>query len=465
MIIDFHTHSLFSDGVLLPSELARRAEEIGYKAIAITDHVDASNLDFVIPRIIKACEEVRRSSWEIVAIPGVEITHVPPEVIPRLAKEARKLGAKVVVVHGETIVEPVYPGTNRSALESDIDILAHPGLITPEEVKLARDNSIFLEISTRKGHSLTNGYVGRLARKIGANLILNTDTHEPGDLITLKHGRRVLLGAGLLGEEVTSVFENAERFLEQILYPPVSIYKGRILNLAHKGASKVAPENTISAFLKAQQMQADGIELDVMLSKDGVVVVNHDYQLGRTSDGHGLIRDMTLRELKLLDFGSRFDPEFAGERIPTLQEVIDGLNKDMIINIEMKTESVETEGLEAKVVKIIQDNNLYDRVIVSSFNPYALKRVKDADSGIYIAFLHKDSPPAALTRGLLKPDALHPLYTIVTPEYMRWAKDEGYQVNVWTVDDPEEMRRLISLGVDSIITDTPDVLREILENK
>ncbi|MDP2992501.1 MAG: histidinol phosphate phosphatase domain-containing protein, partial [Deltaproteobacteria bacterium] len=159
-MIDFHTHSLFSDGELLPSELVRRVECLGYKFVAISDHADSSNIDLIIPRITKVAADINRYS-KTRLIPGIELTHIAPSLIQPLAKEARKLGAKVVVVHGETLVEPVAPGTNRAALESPIDILAHPGLISEEEVMLAARKGIFLEITCRRGHCLTNGHVAR----------------------------------------------------------------------------------------------------------------------------------------------------------------------------------------------------------------------------------------------------------------------------------------------------------------
>jgi len=195
-VIDLHTHSIFSDGVLVPSELVRRAEVHGVEAIAITDHADASNLDFIIPRIV-AVAEALNDVKHIRVIPGIELTHIPPSHIPSLADQARSLGAKVVVLHGETIVEPVKLGTNRAGLRADIDILAHPGLITDEEAAMAAENGVFLEITARKGHSLTNGHVAKLAKKHGAGLVLNSDAHEPSDLITPKQAEQIALGAGL----------------------------------------------------------------------------------------------------------------------------------------------------------------------------------------------------------------------------------------------------------------------------
>jgi histidinol phosphatase-like PHP family hydrolase len=211
-VIDLHTHSIFSDGVLIPSELVRRAEVLGIKAIGITDHADASNLDFIIPRIVTVSKRLN-SVNRIKAVPGVELTHVPPPHIEPLAKEARSLGAKIVVVHGETIAEPVIPGTNRAGLGADIDILAHPGLISEEEVVMAAEKGIFLEISARKGHCLTNGHVAKLARKHGAELVLNTDAHEPSDLITEQQARQVALGAGLTQDDFDRMQKNAESLL------------------------------------------------------------------------------------------------------------------------------------------------------------------------------------------------------------------------------------------------------------
>ena len=211
-MIDLHTHSIFSDGVLIPSELVRRAETTGRKAIGLTDHGDSSNIDFIIPRIVKVADELNKT-LRIKVIPGIEITHVPPQLIAGVAEKARKLGAKIIIVHGETIVEPVSPGTNKAALESDIDILAHPGLISEEEVIAAKERGILLEISARKGHSLSNGHVAKLAKKHEAGLVINTDTHEPGDMIDSKQALRVVLGAGLTEKDFHAMQKNAAKFL------------------------------------------------------------------------------------------------------------------------------------------------------------------------------------------------------------------------------------------------------------
>jgi len=214
-MIDLHTHSLFSDGELIPSELVSRAIAIGYNAIAITDHGDLSNIEFIIPKLVDVSKEIA-GFWKIEVIPGIELTHVPPDSIKNLAKKSRKLGAKIVIVHGETIVEPVPEGTNLAAINSDIDILAHPGLISEDEVILAKDKGVLLEITTRNGHSLSNGHVAKLALKTGASLIINTDAHSPQDLVTKSFAEKVLLSAGVSIDLLDRVFENSKKLIKKI---------------------------------------------------------------------------------------------------------------------------------------------------------------------------------------------------------------------------------------------------------
>jgi len=206
---------LFSDGELLPSEIARRAHVLNHQAIAITDHVDASNIDCV-ERIINAVNDIQEN-WDIKVIPGVEITHTPVEVICKLAQRARKLGAEIIVVHGETLAEPVIEGTNLSAVNCpEVDILAHPGLITIDEAEIARENNIALELSARRGHCLANGYVADVAREVGANLVLDTDTHSPNDLISYETAYKIALGAGLDEKDIDKVLDyNPRRILKK----------------------------------------------------------------------------------------------------------------------------------------------------------------------------------------------------------------------------------------------------------
>lgn len=216
-MIDFHTHSLLSDGELLLSELIQQASEAGYLAIGITDHVDSGTLEVTLEQTTMSCSDVR-PHFPIVPIPGVEITYVPPVLIANLATRARELGAELVIVHGETVVELVPPGTNHAALLSNIDILAHPGLITPEDIQLAIDRGIHLEVSVRQGHCLANGHLVRLARELGALhlLVISSDAHSPDDLLTAERQRAVGLGSGLTPEELGRVLENASQLLERI---------------------------------------------------------------------------------------------------------------------------------------------------------------------------------------------------------------------------------------------------------
>lgn len=211
-MIDLHTHTFFSDGALVPAEHLRRVEVLGYQAVAITDHADSSNLDFIIPRIVQAAKDLNPHS-SVRLLPGIELTHVPPALIKPLTDQARKLGAKVVVVHGETPVEPVIEGTNRAAIEAQVDVLSHPGFISEDDVRLAAANNVMLELSGRKGHSLTNGHVAKLALKFGAKLAVNADAHDPGDFLTAEMAKKVGLGAGLSEEEYAQVRRNMADFV------------------------------------------------------------------------------------------------------------------------------------------------------------------------------------------------------------------------------------------------------------
>ena len=217
MVYDFHTHTSLSDGDLSPIEMVRRAVVNGYAAIGLTDHAAAGDMEQIIPEIIQACELARRY-WKILAIPGIELTHAPVQSISGLAKKAKELGAWIVVVHGETIVEPVEKGTNLAALNSpDVDILAHPGLLSEEEAQLAAEKGIFLEISARKGHSLTNGHVANLALKAGAKLLLDSDSHTVGDLLTEEFAIAIARGAGMDEEACNKILTaNPEALVRKV---------------------------------------------------------------------------------------------------------------------------------------------------------------------------------------------------------------------------------------------------------
>jgi len=197
MVYDFHTHTSLSDGALSPMELIRHAVVNNYRAIALTDHASLGELSRIILEVAEICA-LARSYWNILAISGIELTHVPPQAISETAKRAKELGACIVVVHGETIVESVEKGTNLAALHSPyVDILAHPGLLSLEEAQLAAANGIFLEISARKGHCLTNGHIASLAQQAGAKLLLSSDAHSEQDLLTPSLADAIIHGAGL----------------------------------------------------------------------------------------------------------------------------------------------------------------------------------------------------------------------------------------------------------------------------
>lgn len=215
-MIDLHTHTIFSDGELLPAELARRAKVAGYRAIAITDHTDASNLELIVPRISAMAREYS-AYMDLTIIAGVELTHVPPGLVEQETRRARELGAQVVVVHGETIVEPVECGTNLAAIEAGVDVLAHPGLITEEEVRLAAEKNVLLEITTRSGHGYTNGHVLTLARRHGAALVVNNDAHAPRDLTDRDLRRKIALGCGMTPEEYRMADEHAWNLVSRCL--------------------------------------------------------------------------------------------------------------------------------------------------------------------------------------------------------------------------------------------------------
>jgi len=208
-MIDLHTHTFFSDGELIPSELVRRAEVIGYRILNISDHVDLSNIDFVVPRIAAACVELTRLT-SVTVLAGAEITHVPLEQIPDLVVRARELGARLVTVHGETLSEPVLPGTDHAAIRAGADIVAHPGLLSEDDAALAAERGVCLEISARRGHCLANGHVARVALSAGAKLVFGSDAHACDDLVSKTQAERILRGAGLSSDEVSTLWANAE---------------------------------------------------------------------------------------------------------------------------------------------------------------------------------------------------------------------------------------------------------------
>jgi len=213
---DFHTHTSFSDGELLPIELIRRAASADHRAIALTDHASFSNIEWIVESVARDC--AKAEAWGIEAIPGVELTHIPVRYIDQAVRKSKKAGAELVVIHGETPVEPVERGTNHEAVANpDVDILAHPGMISVDDVELAVKHGIYLEISCRKGHSLANGHVASLARECRAKTLVNTDAHSPSDLSTMEFANTVARGAGMTPEEVrAALVDNSESLLKRL---------------------------------------------------------------------------------------------------------------------------------------------------------------------------------------------------------------------------------------------------------
>ena len=212
---DLHTHSTFSDGELIPVELIRRMSVAGYTTVAITDHVDNSTISSVLSAIPLVRESAEQYGIRLLC--GVEITHVPPAMIATMAKRAKAEGAEIVVVHGETPVEPVAPGTNHAACAcKDVDVLAHPGLVTPDDATLAAKNSIALEITARGGHNRTNGHVALVAKKAGCQIVVDSDAHAPHDIMDERARKLVARGAGLTESECKKVLSlNIDQLLNQ----------------------------------------------------------------------------------------------------------------------------------------------------------------------------------------------------------------------------------------------------------
>lgn len=228
------------------------------------------------------------------------------------------------------------------------------------------------------------------------------------------------------------------------------------LIIGHRGASADAPENSLAAFDLALRQGADGIEFDVTLSADGVPVIIHDDTVDRTSDGHGEVRGMIAAELGRLNLGQ-------GQTIPTLDELFELLGTSILYNLELKGMGAADTGLEAAVARRILAHGLQDHMLVSSFNPLMLRRIrKHLPTGIPLGFLRERRSTRFGCR-FAHAQADHPLHSLVDADHMAWARANGYRVNVWTVDDPAEARRLVDLGIDGIITNRPGFLRQQLE--
>lgn len=240
----------------------------------------------------------------------------------------------------------------------------------------------------------------------------------------------------------------------------------RVLIYGHRGALAYAPMNTIPAYELAAEQGADGIELDVHLSKDGHLIIVHDFTVDETTDGEGTVTEMTLPELKALDAGAWFDPKFAGTRIPTLDEVFETVGQKLYINVEVKSLSPHSDGVEEALSTCISKYNMQERVIISSFNPSVLARFRKIAPDIPLGYLVSSGMMAGATQPMILPDdyeARHLSSEMIDSTQMNWAKEYNHIVNAWTVNDPALARQLRMLGVNGIITDKPDVIRAALE--
>ncbi len=245
------------------------------------------------------------------------------------------------------------------------------------------------------------------------------------------------------------------------------VYQGRTLVLGHRGASAYAPMNTLPAFEMAAEQGADGIELDVWLSKDGEAVICHDATLNGTTDGTGFIWDKTLAELKQLHAGNRFAESYPTVRIPTLSEVFNLVGDVLFINIEIKADPTMKRGVEMVVADLIKRHHMQERVIVSSFSAEVLAQFRLIAPTIPIGFLHKaDEPDSVREQTLISAlahEADHPHHLEISPEYVARQKALGHRINIWTLDDPVRAKEMAALGVDAIITNAPDVIIEALK--
>jgi glycerophosphoryl diester phosphodiesterase len=231
----------------------------------------------------------------------------------------------------------------------------------------------------------------------------------------------------------------------------------KIKIIAHRGASGHAPENTMAAFQLAMAQGADGIELDVMLSKDGQLVVIHDATVDRTTNGTGRVKDMTLAQLQVLDAGN-------GEKIPTLEAVLQTFGGQYLINIELKNYASPFDSLPVVAAKMIKPMGLEESLIISTFNPFNLARFRRHCPGVKLGMLTVPGKAKFWIWRLFRYDALHPHFQDVDPDLVAAAKDRHQQVNVWTVDDPAQIRRLAALKVDSVITNYPEKASQALES-
>lgn len=233
---------------------------------------------------------------------------------------------------------------------------------------------------------------------------------------------------------------------------------------AHRGASGYAPENTLAAFQKAVDLGADGVELDIQLTKDDQIVVIHDETIDRTSDGKGWVKDYTLEELRAFNY-NRTKPEYKHADIPTMREVFELLKPTgLFINIEIKTGVVFCEKIEEKILALTKEMGMEDRVCYSSFNHYTVTRIHALKPDAEVGFLYADGPIDMPSYGVKHGvNALHPaLYNLQYDGFVKECKEKGLKLNVWTVNERPYMEMCCQYGVDAIITNYPDIAKEVV---
>lgn len=237
------------------------------------------------------------------------------------------------------------------------------------------------------------------------------------------------------------------------------------LNIAHRGFSGEYPENTMRAFIEGVKAGCDGIETDVHLTKDGILVICHDETIDRTTNGNGYINNYTYDELSNFDAGIRYGEDFIGEKIPTLDNLFEFVkDKGLLINIELKNNIINYKGMEEKVIEKIYEYDLSNNVILSSFNHQSMVRVKEIDSNIktgllYMSGIYKVHEYAKKC----KADAIHPIYlSVLDEEVVNEIHNEGISINTWTVDNDTDMKKLMNLGIDGIITNYPNIMNNML---
>ena len=244
--------------------------------------------------------------------------------------------------------------------------------------------------------------------------------------------------------------------------------------ISHRGANKVAPQNTLEAFKKSIQYKADGVETDVHMTSDGIPVICHNYTVDKTSDGKGEIASRTLEQLKKLDFGSYFHHSYRGTKIPTLEEFLNLCEKARlkVLNIEIKSPRNKDYTIADKIITAVKEHNLFDKLLISSFDPDLLVYIKDIEEACKTGFLYSPDKPITYKQVLGKEigfaksigaDALHPHQLFVNEKLVDAAHENGIQVNPWTVNKEKDMRKLLSFGVDGLITDVPNIAKKVIE--